>query len=153
VSRVGKLEDLLPEVGVAAIEMECFTFTLDENDPTLTWTWNVTLADYLVRQRPLPPGSDQPALDGLFPVASVEFLIERMLEPEERERALGPGFRLSQPLLCAPLRFTIGETEAEFGPLPIDGWHRLWRALQEGVPRLPYYCLTEEEEEFCLVKP
>lgn len=44
---------------------------------------------------------------------------------------------LARPLLLIP----FGESEI----LLIDGWHRLARAVLEGVEELPMYLLTEEE--------
>lgn len=32
-------------------------------------------------------------------------------------------------------------------PLPIDGWHRIWRASVEGYMTLPAYVLTLKESE------
>jgi hypothetical protein len=49
-----------------------------------------------------------------------------------------PKVDLSKPLLIAPFPNTEGH-------LPIDGWHRIGRALQEGIDELPGIILTEAE--------
>lgn len=45
---------------------------------------------------------------------------------------------LSKPLILAPFAGT--------GNIPIDGWHRIWRARQEGIETLPAHALTDDEE-------
>ncbi|UBU16614.1 hypothetical protein [Nonomuraea gerenzanensis] len=45
---------------------------------------------------------------------------------------------LAQPVLLAPF--------AGAGHIPIDGWHRIWKARREGVETLPALALTPEEE-------
>jgi hypothetical protein len=48
---------------------------------------------------------------------------------------------LSQPIMIAPIITHSGERA---GGVAIDGWHRIYRALSEGVRELPGYILTEE---------
>lgn len=50
---------------------------------------------------------------------------------------------LRQPLICVPFQNTL---------LPIDGWHRIWRADREEVPTLPYQLLTRKEADSCLLE-
>ena len=45
---------------------------------------------------------------------------------------------ITEPLLFAPFQGEI---------LQLDGWHRVGRAVLEGIPELPMYLLTEEEAE------
>jgi hypothetical protein len=51
---------------------------------------------------------------------------------------------LSKPLLVVPLRDGAGE---DAGPLVIDGWHRVHRALSEGRSHLPALVVTPEIEQ------
>lgn len=50
---------------------------------------------------------------------------------------------LSEPLMVASLRTDAGE---DVGPLVINGWHRVHRALSEGRTHLPAWLLTPELE-------
>jgi hypothetical protein len=52
--------------------------------------------------------------------------------------AYAAGTDLTEPLILAPLPDVTGA-------LVIDGWHRVWRALDENVPALPGYLLTADE--------
>lgn len=51
---------------------------------------------------------------------------------------------LSEPLLVVPLRTELGE---DAGPMVINGWHRVYRALKEGRMELPALMLTPEIEQ------
>ncbi|MER6171295.1 hypothetical protein [Streptosporangium sp. NPDC001681] len=45
---------------------------------------------------------------------------------------------LSEPLIVVPID--------DAGHFPVDGWHRIYRALREGVPALKAVILTTDEE-------
>ncbi|MCP2359799.1 hypothetical protein HD597_006819 [Nonomuraea thailandensis] len=45
---------------------------------------------------------------------------------------------LTRPLILVPFEGT--------GNIPIDGWHRIWKARREGIETLPALALTSEEE-------
>lgn len=51
---------------------------------------------------------------------------------------------LSKPIIVAPL---LGPPGVDFGRMPIDGWHRIYRALAEGRSTLPAYLLNEAAEQ------
>lgn len=51
---------------------------------------------------------------------------------------------LSEPLLVVPLRTEDGE---DAGPMVINGWHRIHRALKEGRSTLPAVMLSPMIEE------
>jgi hypothetical protein len=51
---------------------------------------------------------------------------------------------LSKPLIIAPLSSLSGEN---LGLLPIDGWHRIYRALSEGRETLPAHLLNPAAEQ------
>jgi hypothetical protein len=61
-------------------------------------------------------------------------LIEVLVNPERAAIA-----DLSKPIMVAPI--ILGDEN--IGPIAIDGWHRIYRALSEGVTELPAYILTE----------
>lgn len=47
---------------------------------------------------------------------------------------------LARPIMLAPI---ISDSGERFGGVVIDGWHRVYRALTDGVVELPGYVLTE----------
>lgn len=51
-----------------------------------------------------------------------------------------PSANLSQPLIIVPM------PDSE-GYMVIDGWHRVRRALAEGITSLPAHILSPEEED------
>ncbi|HEX5119840.1 MAG TPA: hypothetical protein VFW65_32035 [Pseudonocardiaceae bacterium] len=56
---------------------------------------------------------------------------------------------LTEPIVFAPI--VSPETGERMGGFLIDGWHRVYRALSEGVPELPAYFLTDEASLAVLV--
>jgi hypothetical protein len=52
---------------------------------------------------------------------------------------------LSRPILIAPV--------PEVGSLVIDGWHRVHRALRDGLTHLPARVLTEADEQHIRIRP
>jgi hypothetical protein len=52
---------------------------------------------------------------------------------------------LAVPILIAPV--------PELGNLVIDGWHRVHRALRDGVTVLPARMLTSADEQHCRIRP
>ena len=52
---------------------------------------------------------------------------------------------LAAPILIAPV--------PELGNLVIDGWHRIHRALRDGVTVLPARMLSETDEQHCRIQP
>ncbi|GAB3467194.1 hypothetical protein [Actinophytocola sediminis] len=61
-------------------------------------------------------------------------LIEVLVSPEYAATT-----DLSKPIMIAPI--ILGDEN--IGGMAIDGWHRIYRALNEGVTELPAYILTE----------
>ena len=49
--------------------------------------------------------------------------------------------------LSRPLVMILLKTEGAEGCFVIDGWHRLFRAVQENVGELPAHLLSEDEEQ------
>jgi hypothetical protein len=52
---------------------------------------------------------------------------------------------LTRPILIAPI--------PELGDLVIDGWHRVHRALRDGLTHLPARLLTEADEQHIRIRP
>ncbi|WP_181771266.1 hypothetical protein [Amycolatopsis pittospori] len=76
----------------------------------------------------------KPAAEGRIKLIEVKVDIEYAMTKTD----------LSDPLIIAPLRSPSGE---DFGLFPIDGWHRIYRALSEGRETLPAYLLNSAAEE------
>ncbi|WP_431898380.1 hypothetical protein [Nonomuraea sp. bgisy101] len=55
-----------------------------------------------------------------------------------------PNVELDEPLIAVPV--PNGE-----GPMIIDGWHRICKALRRGVPELDAVALTSDEELACRI--
>ncbi|MFC4328273.1 hypothetical protein ACFPC0_10595 [Streptomyces andamanensis] len=89
------------------------------------YAWNVTLAAQLAQGEPVRHIDPADCRAGLAMV----------YVDEEHARTVD----LSEPVLLA----AVPELNSIF---PIDGWHRVWRALDEGVRRLPCRLLTAEQE-------
>lgn len=62
-------------------------------------------------------------------------LIEVSVSPEHAART-----DLGKPIMLAPIVSRSGE---RLGGIAIDGWHRIYHALSQGVTELPGYVLTE----------
>jgi hypothetical protein len=69
------------------------------------------------------------------PSAGYMKLIEVIVNPDHAATT-----DLSKPIMLAPIITHSGE---EIGGIAVDGWHRIYRALTEGVTELPAYILTE----------
>jgi hypothetical protein len=90
--------------------------------------YNIDAAQALLRAHPRPPVQvPVAALQGFFGLGIVIV-----------DTAYAAGTDLIEPLILAPLPDVAGA-------LVIDGWHRVWRALDENIPALPGYLLTAEE--------
>jgi hypothetical protein len=129
----GELEMIKP-----AIKWEEFQ---DESDLDLTkieefyygmGTWDVREAKRILYQNPRPKTT--------FPVESVKHYVESgkiAITPKIMKMA-----NLSIPLILISTKYND-----EVSNFPIDGWHRIAKALKEGVKELPAYLLTLEETE------
>jgi hypothetical protein len=110
---------------------EKFEFTHEGH----TFVWNISKAWRLIEGSPRDPDYFRPADQGV----TVEHL-------EERYPSLNWEYAkttdLSRPLLFVPYR---GQAQM------VDGWHRIARAVLEGVEELPAYLLTEAEADACLL--
>ncbi|MEV3986588.1 hypothetical protein [Nonomuraea sp. NPDC049758] len=97
----------------------------DETFHMLAYAWNITAAKALAAGRK-PNGRLAPA-----EWAGVLSLIATTSDH-------AAGVDLDEPLIAVPVD--------DAGHFPIDGWHRIRRALTEGVQHLPAIVLTAEEE-------
>lgn len=111
------------------------TFTFTDEDGT-GYMWNVTAALDMIAASPRPTDRFAPMEQGV----TLEHILYRY-PTLDTERAMQTD--LSVPLLFIP-----------FGArsLMIDGWHRLFRAVSEGVEVLECYELTEEETAAILMR-
>ena len=97
----------------------------------LAFAWDVTeghrrAADYTIHQ------ADITALAGLAALVGVN---DAYLDQVD----------LTRPILIAPI--------PEAGNLVIDGWHRVHRALRDGLTHLPARLLTEADEQHIRIRP
>lgn len=91
------------------------------------WRYDIDLAQDLIAASPRATRLiDVPQLASMFSLGIIRV-----------DEAYARSADLAVPLIVAPL--------PDEGHLVIDGWHRIWRALQEGVATLPAYLLTAEE--------
>lgn len=94
----------------------------------LAWRWDVTAAKKLTQGR-TPDGRIEPSeWAGMLRLVAIN--AEHATQVD-----------LSEPLIVAPV--------PNGGLLIIDGWHRLRKALDTGVPELFAVVLTAEEELTC----
>ncbi|MET9244916.1 hypothetical protein [Nonomuraea sp. NPDC003709] len=94
----------------------------------LAWRWDVTAAKKLTQGR-TPDGQIEPSeWAGMLRLVAIN--AEHAAQVD-----------LSEPLIVAPV--------PNGGLLIIDGWHRLRKALDTGVPELFAVVLTAEEELTC----
>lgn len=105
------------------------------------WRWDVALARRLMNGR-------HPR--GVFDRGDIKYLIEHYVGTDRTSIAARVGIEidrvwaahsanLKRPLVVIP--FPGG------GLLPIDGWHRLYRAFVEGADEARYHLLTPEQTE------
>jgi hypothetical protein len=97
----------------------------------LAWAWDVTeghhrAADYPIHQ------VDITVLAGFAALIRVN---DAYLDQVD----------LTRPILIAPI--------PEAGNLVIDGWHRVHRALRDGLTHLPARLLTEADEQHIRIRP
>jgi hypothetical protein len=97
----------------------------------LAWAWDIGEAHRLAGGYPV----QQVDIGGLAGFAS---LIR--VDPTHVDEV-----DLSVPILIAPV--------PELGNLVIDGWHRVQRALRDGITVLPARMLSEADEQHCRIRP
>jgi len=144
-------------------ELETFRMTLPEyhqHEPFrfLVWQWGIVKALDLLQKYPRPAGRLK--VSGAARVCGLDKPIEL---PETREDgtvilhdsaavAIDPVFAMSdridreRPVILALVQFP-GSVRATL--LLIDGFHRLYRAAQDGQEAIPCYVLIPEEEQVC----
>ena len=122
-----------PKVIELNLSDQVFTFT----DATGTeWHWNASKGYRLIEQNPRASLEFWPSDHGI----DLAHLRQRYPDlDEEYARTVD----LSRPILFVPFE---GGTS-----VLIDGWHRLARAVIEGIPCLPCYELTLQEAQQVLV--
>lgn len=115
------------EVYQFAIYRWCITHTLEliEADPD---------AARLIEDVPVEPFRQFLPLESAPP--GYMKLIEVLVNPDHAATT-----DLSKPIMVAPIVTHSGE---DLGGIAIDGWHRIYRALNEGIIELPGYILTAE---------
>ncbi|GLW98788.1 hypothetical protein [Microtetraspora sp. NBRC 16547] len=97
----------------------------------LAWTWDVSTAKKYAAGR-TPNAQLQPR--------NWTALLALVVIDEAHAETVD----LAEPLIAVPA--SLGG-----GPLVIDGWHRIHKALAIGVERLPVIMLTREEEYACRI--
>lgn len=122
-----------PRVVRLDLSDQVFTFT----DGTGTqWHWNASKGYRLIEQAPREVMEFCPAESQI----DLAHLRERYLNLDEE---YAKTVDLSRPILFVP--FHDGTS------VLIDGWHRLWRAVSEGIECVPCYELTPKEAEQVLI--
>jgi hypothetical protein len=97
----------------------------------LAWAWDISQAHRLAAGHPVR----QVDIGGLAGFASLIHVDTAYLDEVD----------LSSPILIAPV--------PELGDLVIDGWHRVHRALRDGITVLPARLLSEADEQHCRIHP
>ena len=110
------------------------TFSFTDGDGT-GYVWNVTQALQIIADSPHERMLFAPQEQGV----TLEHIHERYPDIDEERAKLSD---LSLPLLFIPF---------QGNHLCIDGWHRLTRAVLEGVQELPCHVLTQAEADSVLV--
>ena len=122
-----------PKVIELNLSDQIFTFT----DATNTeWHWNASKGYRLIEQFPRETLEFYPSDCGI----DMAHLRRRYPDLDEEYARTAD---LSLPILFVPFE---GGTS-----VLVDGWHRLWRAVSEGIEWLPCYQLTPQEAEQILV--
>lgn len=93
--------------------------------------WDVRKAKRILYQNPRPKA--------MFPVNSVKSYIDHGL--------INTGRNYEDANLSIPLILISSKGDDVSGQFPIDGWHRIRKALESGVNELPAYVLTEDESK------
>lgn len=120
------LLDALVHIGISE---EVFTYKIAEG----TLMFDVSAAQRIVAQKPpLQPGQEnwQTNVEEWY----YGFIARRWIEVDV---SYAGKVDLSRPLITAQM--------GPYGLMLIDGWHRVYRAQQDGVRYLPAYVLTEGE--------
>ncbi len=110
-------------------------YSFEDNKGT-EWHWNASLGMRLIELVPRETKLFYPCDHGI----DLAHLRKRYPDIDESHAAKAD---LSVPILFVP--FHDGTS------VLVDGWHRLWRAVSEGVEFLPCYELTPEEASACLI--
>lgn len=92
--------------------------------------WDVSRAKELIKGRPA---------DGMIDTKTFKSYFGGIAINEEHAKKAD----LTKPII-------IGKVK-EWG-FPIDGWHRLYRAYQEGIREVPYIKLTSKEDKACRIR-
>jgi hypothetical protein len=100
-----------------------------------TYVWNISKAWRLIEETPRPLDYFRPAEQGV----TVEHLQERY---PSLDWEYAKTTDLSRPLLFVPFN---GKAQL------IDGYHRVAKAVLEGIEELPAYQLTQDEADECLL--
>ncbi|MGI8335240.1 hypothetical protein ACRYCC_35270 [Actinomadura scrupuli] len=106
----------------------------DEMFALLGWAWDIDTATRLAKAYPVGTAEVRP-LAGLLSLIRIA--------PEHAATV-----DLTRPLLVVPLP----NIPAPGNRLVIDGWHRIHRALSEGVDRLPAILLDASDERACRLR-
>ncbi|GAA2456144.1 hypothetical protein GCM10010191_89340 [Actinomadura vinacea] len=97
----------------------------------LGWAWDIDTAARLAVRHPV-------TRPDIRPLAWARTVIQ--IDPDHAATA-----DLSRPLLAVP----VPNTQT---PLVIDGYHRIHRALNAGIHRLPVVLLDEDDERACRIR-
>lgn len=97
----------------------------------LAWTWDVSTAKKYAAGRTPNAHLDPRNWTGLLALIAID-----------RDHA--ETVDLAEPLIAVP-------ASPGGGPLVIDGWHRIHKALATGVEYLPVIMLSAEEEYACRI--
>jgi hypothetical protein len=137
------MEDGIPENQINLIESgvrweeQDSEFDLTNNEYFLYGTreWDVRKAKRILYQNPRP-------LDSFNVSSAASLLGSGMIAVGNTDKA-----NIKDPIIMVTL--SVG---GESGVLPIDGWHRIKKALETNVQDLPAYVLTAEESIIVEVK-
>jgi len=119
------------EAGIASSETVTW-FDQPEFFTFLSFQWDVRAAKAIIREAP--------RLIQRVNVADLRPFLSRAARIQvDPARASDPSVDLTVPLVAV--------TTAQGSGLPIDGWHRVAKAIHAGVADLPIVFLTETESE------
>lgn len=104
----------------------------DEAFTLLAWQWDVAAARTILDGRPVTEVDVRDA-----PVMFIGI-----------DEAHWPTVDLTDPIIVG---WTPATSTGERSPLPLDGWHRIRKALEQGRSHLPARVLTPEESDACLI--
>jgi hypothetical protein len=109
-------------------QLEVFDFRPEDNGPEVRWC--VTLAKALVEGKPA----------ALVYIGTLAQVLWQGRIPIDRDYVLSGRVDLTVPLIAVTLPWLRTEV------VLIDGWHRVAKALADGVDELPMHLLTPEAE-------